>query len=142
MVDVSFGSSIQNPQDPSSFVYERQASGTSSVAPIAAHSAGTQLINWVNQYYPNRVLILEMLGSDQHDNSVYTWIIDDVTLELSGPARAGSIEKPFVFSVPITVRRTVQLLIDNDNGVAYPNAGPNPSDATPYEGLFIGHWGS
>lgn len=121
----------------SDLVYERVAS--TLVAPVPAATTDYVLINWS---IPNtrKGMLLTSVGSDQHDNTYYTWIVDGVTLPISGSARAGSILQPYMFDSPIRVETSIVLRVTNGNAVAYPNAGPNPSDAIPYEGVFTGWW--
>jgi hypothetical protein len=140
MVTFSLGGRAVSIQIPSNFVYERRAS--TLAVPVPASAVGYKLIDWTNPYYPTKQLILEAIGTDQHDNSIYTWVIDGVVLESSGAARVGSVTEPFKFGSEIRVTNSIALLIDNNNGVGYPNAGINPIDATPYEGVFIGRWGT
>lgn len=140
MVAFGLGGRAVSIQIPSNFVYERKSS--SLAVPVPANTTGYKLIDWTNPNYPTKQLILEAIGTDQHDNSVYTWIIDGTVLETSGPARVGSVTKPFEFKSEIRVSNSVVLTIDNNNGVGYPNAGINPIDATPYEAVFIGRWGT
>lgn len=140
MVSFSLGGRAVSIQIPSNFVYERKSS--SLAVPVPANTQGYKLIDWTNPYYPSRQLILEALGTDQHDNSKYTWIVDGIVMDLSGPARVGSVTEPYHFKSEIRVSSTIVLLIDNNNGVPYPNSGVSPIDATPYEGVFIGRWGT
>jgi hypothetical protein len=140
MVAFGLGGRAVSIQIPSNFVYERKAS--TLAVPVPAAAVGYKLIDWTNPYYPTKQLILEAIGTDQHDNSVYTWVIDGVVLDCSGPARIGSVTEPYQFKSEVRVSNSIVLLIDNNNGVGYPNAGINPIDATPYEGVFIGRWGT
>ena len=140
MVSFGLGGRAVSIQIPSNFVYERRAS--SLAVPVPANTIGYKLFDWTNPYYPTKQLILEAIGTDQHDNSKYTWIIDGVVLETSGSARVGTVTLPYAFKSEIRVSNSMVLQIDNNNGVGYPNAGINPIDATPYEGVFIGRWGT
>jgi hypothetical protein len=140
MVSFDIGGRTISIQIPSNLVYERRASSLTS--PVPANTVGYKLIDWTNPFYPSRDLILEGVGTDQHDNSNYTWIMDGTTVPISGVGRVGSITNPFMFKSEIRVSNSIVLLIDNNNGVGYPNAGINPIDATPYEGVFIGRWGT
>lgn len=140
MVSFGLGGRAVSIQIASNFVYERKAS--SLAAPVPANTLGFKLIDWTNPFYPTKQLILEAIGTDQHDNSVYTWIIDGTVLETSGAARVGSVTQPYEFKSEIRVSNSIVLMIDNNNGVGYPNAGISPIDNTPYEGVFVGRWGT
>jgi len=125
--------------DPRDFVYERRASTLEK--PVPANAKNYPLIDWNEPERTGRVFYLCAIGSDQHDNSYYHWIVDEVELPVSGEARVGGIYDPLVFPKPIKVRKGIKLLIDNNNSVPYPNDGSEPSDPIPYEGVFIGFWG-
>jgi len=121
----------------SDLVYERVAS--TLAAPVPAGASDYVLINWT---VPNtrKGILLTSVGTDQHDNTRYTWVVDGVILPISGSARAGSILQPYVFGSPIRVVSSIVLRITNNNAVAYPNPGNHPSDSVPYEGVFSGWW--
>lgn len=125
---------------PEELVYERVAS--TLIAPVAAGAEDHVLLSWVNPYYRKRNLLVLGIGTDQHDNSVYTWTFDDVELPFSGPARVGAVASPLWLPIPIVVTSTIELAITNNNLVAYPNEGTDVSDVVPYEGLIIGVWES
>ncbi|HPE06176.1 MAG TPA: hypothetical protein PLW50_00445 [Smithellaceae bacterium] len=119
------------------FVYERAAS--TLAVPVKAAAQNYLLLSYAKPTTRGD-LLLTALGTDQHDNSLYTWKVDGVTLPISGSARVGSIHSPFQLPIPIRVKTNVQLYVTNNNAVAYPNNGLEPSDAMPYEGVFIGQW--
>jgi len=75
----------------SDLVYERVAS--TLAAPVPAGASDYVLINWT---VPNtrKGILLTSVGTDQHDNTRYTWVVDGVILPISGSARAGSILQP------------------------------------------------
>jgi hypothetical protein len=131
------GSKVISPTD---LVYVRKASTLTD--PVPAGASDFALISWENPNYPSRRLILEALGTDQHDNSAYKWIIDGYELSISGPAAVGSVTNPMKLDSQITVSQSIKLLITNTNGVDYPNTvGSLLLDRVPYEGVFVGHWG-
>lgn len=139
-MDFSRQASGETVLSPTDIVYIREASSLSS--PVSAGAIDYVLIDWVNPNYPSRSLHITELGTDQHDNSVYKWMIDGYNLPLSGRAAAGTIMKPFVFKDPIVVLESIQLLITNNNGVDYPNSsGSGLLDKIPYEGVVVGNWG-
>lgn len=135
VIEIPFLSAIE----PTDFVYERRASTLED--PVPAGAKKYPLIEWTDPEKLGKPFYLVALGSDQHDNSYYHWIVDDRELPISGEARAGGIYDPLVLPRPIIVRRHIKLLIDNNNSVPYPNDGTEPSDPIPYEGVFIGFWG-
>ena len=125
--------------EPSDFVYERVASTMDN--PVPAHTKKYKLLDWKQPQTKNRTFLLCALGTDQHDNSFYHFYIDGRYMEqISGPASIGSIMQPFKFPIPIKVRKSIELYIDNDNDVPYPNPGDKPSDLVPYEVLIVGIW--
>ena len=124
-------------QNGSDLIYERSSSSLAN--PVAANASGNILLSWTKTTTKGDALILAV-GTDQHDNAVYTWKFDGVTLPISGSARAGSLNNPFVFPQPIRVKSNVILYVTNNNSVAYPNNGLDPSDQIPFEGMFIGRW--
>jgi hypothetical protein len=119
------------------FIYERKAS--TMAFPVPPNTTNYILISWAKPLTRGDALITA-IGTDQHDNSSYTWVVDGVTLPVSGTARAGSIFEPFVFPNPVRVKSSVVLYVTNNNAVAYPNNGLNPSDQIPYEGVMIARW--
>ena len=121
-------------------VYERVASTLTD--PVPANAKDYPLIEWYEPRNRGQIFLLYGLGTDQHDNSYYKWIFDNVVVyQLSGPARVGSIFEPFIFPKPIKVINSICLYIDNNNDVAYPNdSGLHPSDIIPYEAVFFGYW--
>jgi hypothetical protein len=123
--------------DPENFIYVRNAS--TLAIPIVAGAQNYTLISWVKDPSQGNALI-EAIGTDQHDNSIYTWVIDGTTMPFSGSARVGSIQQPYEFLDPIICQQSVLLYITNNNSIAYPNNGVDPADAIPYEGLFTGRW--
>lgn len=119
------------------FIYERKSSSLAN--PVVAGASNTLLLQWVKSAARGDALLIAV-GTDQHDNSIYTWIVDGVTLPISGSARVGSIHDPFVFPDPVRVQSSVALYITNNNSVAYPNNGLDPSDQIPYEGVMVARW--
>lgn len=119
------------------FVYERRSSSLAN--PVPAATSRYMLLSWAKPLTRGDAL-LTAVGTDQHDNSVYTWVVDGVTLPISGSARVGSIHEPFVFPNPVRVKASVLLYITNNNAVAYPNNGLDPADQMPYEGVMIARW--
>lgn len=122
---------------PKNFVYERRSSTISD--PIPSGVSGYALLRWTvpsNRHH----LLLYGIGTDQHLNSTYTWMVDGVELPISGVARVGTPEQPYMFPEPIYVSGTILLYITNANAVAYPNTGTNPDDEYPYECLIVGRY--
>jgi len=125
--------------EPSDFVYERVASTMDN--PVPAHAKKYKLLDWKQPQTKNRTFLLCAIGTDQHDNSFYHFYIDGRYMEtISGPAAIGSIMQPFKFPQPIKVRKSIELYVDNNNDVPYPNPGDKPSDLIPYEVVIIGVW--
>jgi len=122
---------------PKNFVYERRSSTLAE--PIAATTSGNVLLRWTVPSNRDH-LLLYGIGTDQHLNSTYTWIVDGVELPISGVARVGTPEQPYMFPEPIYVSGTIILYIRNDNLIAYPNAGNLPDDEYPYECLIVGRY--
>jgi hypothetical protein len=118
-------------------IYERVASSLAD--PIDPGDQNRLLLSWVKPQTRGDALLLG-LGSDQHDNSIYTWVVDGVTLPVSGASRVGSVVEPFYFPSPIRIKSSVSLYVTNNNAVAYPNSGLSPESAIPYEGVIIGKW--
>jgi len=122
---------------PKNFVYERRSSTLSD--PIIAGMSGYQLLRW--SVPPERDhLLLYGIGTDQHLNSRYTWVVDGVELPINGIARVGTPENPYFFPEPLYVSGTIVLYITNDNAVGYPNSGTLPDDEYPYECLIVGRF--
>jgi len=119
------------------FIYERKSSSLSN--PVPANATRYLLLSWSKPLNRGDALITAV-GSDQHDNSIYTWVVDGVTLPISGSARVGSIFAPFILPDPIRVKSNVLLYITNNNAVPYPNNGLDPADQMPYEGVMIARW--
>jgi len=118
-------------------VYYRQASTLAS--PVPASTSNFILINW--QMPTNHdLMLLYAVGSDQHANSVYNWVVDGITLPISGTAKPGGIYDPLIFPEPLRVTQSVILYVTNNNASAYPNSGILPGDQIPYEGVMIGRW--
>lgn len=122
---------------PSSFVYERRSSSIAS--PVPATTSNYELLRWVVPTGRDHFLLYG-LGTDQHLDSDYKWIVDGVELPINGAARVGTPEEPYVFPEPIYVSGSVILYITNDNAVAYPNAGVLPDDEYPYECMIYGRF--
>jgi hypothetical protein len=119
------------------FIYERKSSTLAN--PVPASASRYLLLSWSKPLTRGDAL-LTAVGTDQHDNSAYTWVVDGITLPISGVARVGSVHSPFVFPDPIRVKTNVILYVTNNNLVAYPNNGLDPSDQIPYEGVMIARW--
>ncbi len=119
------------------FVYERRSSTLAN--PVPANTTNYLLLTYAKPLTRGD-LLLTAVGTDQHDNSIYTWVVDGVTLPISGAARAGSIFQPFVLPDPVRVKTNVILYVTNNNGVAYPNNGLDPADQMPYECVMIARW--
>lgn len=122
---------------PKNFVYERRSSTLTN--PIAAATSGNVLLRWTVPSNRDH-LLLYGIGTDQHLNSTYTWTVDGVELPISGVARVGTPEQPYMFPEPIYVSGIIILYITNDNLVAYPNTGNLPDDEYPYECLIVGRY--
>ena len=123
--------------NPSDMIYERASSTLSD--PVLAGAQNRVLLSWRKDPTHGDALLMAV-GSDQHDNSIYTWIVDGVTLPISGASRVGSIAHPFYFPSIMRVHVSVLVLVSNNNLVAYPNNGLNPTDQIPYEALMIARW--
>jgi hypothetical protein len=119
------------------FIYERRSSTLAN--PVPANTTSYLLLAWSKSLTRGDALITA-IGTDQHDNSVYTWVVDGVTLPVSGAARVGSIFQPFILPDPIRVKTNVLLYVTNNNAVAYPNNGLDPADQMPYECVMIARW--
>jgi len=122
---------------PANFVYERRASTLSN--PIPSGASGYVLLRWEVPVSRDH-LLLYGIGTDQHLNSMYTWTVDGVVLPISGVARVGTPEQPYLFPEPIYVSGSIILYINNSNAVGYPNVGNLPDDEYPYECLIIGRY--
>lgn len=122
---------------PSTFVYERRSSSLSD--PVPAQTSGFVLLRWEKpQEYTH--FLLYSVGTDQHMSSNYTWVVDGTSLPISGPARVGSIDNPYVFPEPLMVSGNIKLYIENANLVSFPNTGTNPEDEFPYECVICGRY--
>ena len=121
----------------SSLFYERRAS--TLINPVPANTVGHQLFYFEKK--TERPLKITSLGTNQHDNSVYHWIIDGTEIEaISGPA-IGTVLEPYVFPKPIRVYVSIELRIDNYNLKAYPNESADTMvDRIPYECVVNGIW--
>jgi hypothetical protein len=123
---------------PGNFVYERRSSTIAD--PIPALTSGYRLLYFQKPTSRERFLLYG-IGTDQHPDSDYTWVVDDVTLPISGAARVGTPEKPYVFPEPIVVSGSIVLYVTNNNAVAYPRADASDPDAEyPYECLIYGRY--
>ena len=132
------GQSVVMGIPPGNFVYERRASTIAD--PVPALTTNYRLLYW-NKPTDRDKFLLYGLGSDQHLNSTYTWVVDGVTLPISGDARVGSIESPYFFPEPILVTSTVILYVTNSGAVAYPRVDAADPDAEyPYECLIFGRY--
>lgn len=140
MVDVRIegGSLASNTMSASSLFYERVAS--TLIKPVPANTKGYTLFRY--EKTDPRPLRITSLGTSQHDNAVYHWIIDGVELKaISGPAAVGTILKPYVFPRPIRVYVSIELRVDNLNLKAYPNdAATSMVDRIPFECVVNGIW--
>ena len=123
---------------PQNLVYERRSSTIAD--PIPSGASGYILLRWEVPQSRDH-LLLYGIGTDQHLNSMYTWVVDGVILPISGEARVGTPEQPFIFPEPIYVSGNVILYINNGNVVGYPNVGTKPDDEYPYECLIVGRYG-
>jgi hypothetical protein len=130
--------SAQDGIPPKNFVYERRSS--TLVDPIPSGASGYVLLRWSVPSSRNH-LLLYGIGTDQHLDSTYTWVVDGVVLPISGEARVGTPEEPYMFPEPLYVSGTIILYISNDSGVGYPNTGTAPDDEYPYECLIVGRYG-
>jgi hypothetical protein len=140
---ITFGTSSSSSTEViniDAFLYERNAS--TLVEPVPAGARDHDVLFWENPHYLQKNVIIYALGSDQHEDSYYHWYIDGVEIDaLSGPARFGSIEFPFVLPKPVRVRRSIRLAVDNNNSKPYPNPDAMvPADLIPYEGVVYGLW--
>ena len=80
---------------PGNFVYERRSSTISE--PVPALTSGYRLLYFQKPSHRERFLLYGV-GTDQHTESDYTWVVDDVTLPISGAARVGTPGKAICFS--------------------------------------------
>ena len=115
-------------------VYERRSSTLTD--PIPAHTTDYELLNWSVPKGRDHFLLYG-LGTDQHLNSNYKWVVDDVELPINGSSRIGTVEKPYIFPEPIFVSGTISLYITNDNDIPYPNTF-HIVYAYPYECMIYG----
>jgi len=137
-IRLSMLTSFKEPIEIGDFVYERVASTMSN--PVPAGAKKHVLIYWDEPQKRGREFALVGVASDQHDNSYYYWEVDGTLLPISGEVRVGDFYDPFIFPRPITVRRYIKFMVDNNNLKAYPNPGGEPDDPVPYEGMFFGFW--
>lgn len=121
----------------SDLVYERSSSSLAN--PVLGGATDHALLSWVKSPSRGDALLLAV-GTDQHDNSSYKWVVDGVELPINGSARVGSITEPFYFPTPIRVKSSVILYVTNNNSVAYPNSGLDPANQVPYECVMIARW--
>jgi hypothetical protein len=121
---------------PDDLFYWRQASTLAN--PVPALTSNFVLISY--DLPTDRELLVYAIGSDQHDSSVYEWVVDGVTLPVSGTAKPGGIYDPLIFPEPIRATYNVTLLVTNNGASAYPNSSGAPGDQIPYEGVIIGRW--
>jgi hypothetical protein len=123
---------------PSNFVYERRSSTIAD--PVPGVTTDYRLLYWTKPSDRDKFLLYGV-GTDQKLESEYTWVVDGVTLPISGAARVGSLEQPYVFPEPLLVTSTIILYVTNNNAGAYPRADPADPDAEyPYEGLIYGRY--
>ena len=137
-VSIDSGGGSSNVMRASALFYERRAS--TLIDPVPADTEGYSLL-YYNKTDP-RPLKIVSLGTNQHDNSVYHWIVDGEEVEaISGPAAIGSITQPYVFPKPIRVYVSIELRVDNLNLKAYPNdSATSMVDRVPYECVVNGIW--
>jgi hypothetical protein len=125
---------------PINIVYERRSSTYTN--PIPGGTSSYPLLYWTVP--PTRDhFLLSGIGSDQHLSSYYTWTVDGVVLPVSGAARIGSLEQPFIFPEPIYVSGTVTLYISNfnTNTSGYPRVdSTDPEAEYSYECVMIGRY--
>lgn len=123
---------------PGNFVYERRAS--TLAVPVPGVTSGYMLLHWTKPSNRDHFLLYG-IGTDQHLNSYYEWSVDNVVLPISGEARVGAPEDPYVFPEPIYVSGTIVLKVSNGNGVGYPRIDPSDPDAEySYECVIVGRY--
>lgn len=123
---------------PGNFVYERRASTVSE--PVPQNTSGHTLLRW-EKPSDRDYFLLYGIGTDQHLNSYYEWTVDGVVLPISGEARVGDPEDPYMFPEPLYVSGSIVLKVTNGNGVAYPRIDPGDPDAEySYECLIVGRY--
>jgi len=122
----------------SDLIYYRQASTLAN--PVPALTSNFILIDFREPSNHENGMLLYAIGTDQHDSSTYEWIVDGITLPVSGTAKPGGIYDPLIFPEPIRCMQYVQLLVTNNNADGYPNSNGAPGDQIPYEGVIIGRW--
>jgi hypothetical protein len=119
---------------PQNFVYERRSSSIGT--PVPANTSGYLLLEW---FVPkDKTAVIYAVGTDQHQSSNYTWTFDDFNLPISGPARVGSIEHPYVFPEPIMVSSVIRMYVENGNGFAIPGTPGVVQKESPYECVMHG----
>ena len=119
---------------PQNFVYERRSSTIGT--PVPASTSGYLLLEW---FVPkDKIAIIYAVGNDQHASSTYTWTFDNYNLPISGPARVGSIEHPYVFPEPISVSSVIRMYLENGNAITIPNVTGVVQAETPYECVMHG----
>lgn len=125
------------PMRVTDFVYRRVASTYDE--PVPANTKDYKLFEWK---IPSRVgyFYLFAVGTDQHDNSYYRWVVDGEELPINGPVAVGTVDDPFYFPSPIRVYNRITLYVSNFNDKEYPNTGSDPLDPVPYECVIIGRW--
>lgn len=132
------GQDITKGIPPGNFVYERRASTIAE--PVGSGVSRYMLLHW-QKPRDRGVFLLYGVGSDQHLDSIYTWVVDNVELPISGAARVGTPEKPYIFPEPLLVSGTIIMYVTNNTGGAYPRVDPTDPDAEyPYECLMVGRY--
>jgi len=118
-------------------IYERRSS--TMAKPVPALTSNYELLKWS---VPDNMdhFLLYGIGTDQHQNSTYKWVVDDVELPINGTSRVGTLLNPYVFPIPIFVSGTISLYVTNDNTDPYPNIHGRVDDAFPYECVIYGRY--
>jgi len=127
-----------NVMNASSLFYERVASTLDE--PVPADTRSYRLFRFEKD--DPRPLRITSIGTSQHDNAAYHWIIDGTELKaVSGPAAIGSILNPYKFPKPIRVYVSIELRVDNLNLKPYPNDDATSLvDRMPFECVVNGIW--
>lgn len=140
MVDIRVegGATAPNVMSAFSLFYERVASTLDN--PVPANAVGYSLFRFEKR--DPRPLKITSLGTSQHDNAVYYWLVDGYVLSaISGPAAIGTILHPYVFPKPIRVYVSIELRVDNLNLKPYPNDElTSLTDRLPFECVVNGIW--
>lgn len=137
-IRIESGAMAANVMDATTLFYERVASTLEN--PVPADTTDYQLFRF--EKTDSRPLRITSVGTSQHDNAAYHWLIDNVELQaISGPAAVGTIMHPYVFPKPVRVRASIELRVDNLNLKAYPNDDATSMvDRMPFECVINGIW--